>query len=68
MMTAVLGEAADDTGIVYSAKLIGLGAHYGSKPRVCKAYRTKTGARPSDRFATCGPTSFPHAASPVSRT
>lgn len=42
MKTAVLGEAADDTGIVYNAKLIGLGAHYGFKPRACKAYRAKT--------------------------
>jgi len=42
MKTAVLGETADDTGIVYNAKLIGLGAHYGFKPRACKAYRAKT--------------------------
>lgn len=42
MKTAVLGEALDDTGIVYNAKLIGLGAHYGFKPRACKAYRAKT--------------------------
>jgi transposase len=42
MKTAVLGEAADDAGIVYNAKLIGLGAHYGFKPRACKAYRAKT--------------------------
>jgi transposase len=42
MKTAVLGEATDDTGIVYNAKLIGLGAHYGFKPRACKAYRAKT--------------------------
>ena len=42
MKTAVLGEAADDAGIVYNAKLIGLGAHYGFKPRACKPYRAKT--------------------------
>jgi hypothetical protein len=42
MKTAVLGEAADDTGIVYNAKLIALGAHYGFKPRACKPYRAKT--------------------------
>lgn len=42
MKTAVLGEAGDDTGIVYNAKLIGLGTHYGFKPRACKAYRAKT--------------------------
>lgn len=42
MKTAVLGEAADNTGIVYNPKLIGLGAHYGFKPRACKAYRAKT--------------------------
>jgi hypothetical protein len=42
MKTAVLGEAGDDTGIVYNAKLIGLGAHYGFKPRACKPYRAKT--------------------------
>jgi len=42
MKTAVLGEATDDTGIVYNDKLIGLGAHYGFKPRACKAYRAKT--------------------------
>jgi len=42
MKTAVLGEAGDDTGIVYNAKLIGLGAHYGFKPRACRAYRAKT--------------------------
>jgi transposase len=42
MKTAVLGEAQDDQGIVYNAKLIGLGAHYGFKPRACKPYRAKT--------------------------
>ena len=42
MKTAVLGEAGDDSGIVYNTKLIGLGAHYGFKPRACKAYRAKT--------------------------
>lgn len=42
MKTAVLGEAAEDAGIVYNAKLIALGAHYGFKPRACKAYRAKT--------------------------
>lgn len=42
MTTAVLGEAGNDTGIVYNAKLIGLGAHYGFKPRACKAYMAKT--------------------------
>ena len=42
MKTAVLGEAGDDQAIVYNAKLIGLGAHYGFKPRACKPYRAKT--------------------------
>jgi transposase len=42
MKTAVLGEAGDDSGIVYNAKLIALGAHCGFKPRACKAYRAKT--------------------------
>jgi hypothetical protein len=42
MKTAVLGEAADDTGIAYSAKLIGLGAHDAFKPRACKPYRAET--------------------------
>jgi transposase len=42
MKTAVLGEMADDTAIVYNTKLIGLGAHYGFTPRACKAYRAKT--------------------------
>jgi hypothetical protein len=42
MKTAVLGEAADDTGIAYSAKLIGLGAHDAFKPRAYKPYRAET--------------------------
>lgn len=42
MKTAVLGQTGEDAGIVYNAKLIGLGAHYGFKPRACKAYRAKT--------------------------
>ena len=36
MKTAVLGEADPDRAIVYNAKLIGLGAHYGFTPRACK--------------------------------
>jgi transposase len=42
MKTAVLGEAADDTGIACDAKLIGLSAHEAFKPRACKPSRAKT--------------------------
>lgn len=42
MKTAVLGERADDSSIVYNAKLVSLGAHYGFTPRACQPYRAKT--------------------------
>ncbi|MBK4739392.1 IS21 family transposase [Noviherbaspirillum sp. DKR-6] len=42
MKTAVLGEADSGEGIVYNAKLLACGAHYGFLPRACQAYRAKT--------------------------
>jgi transposase len=42
MKTAVLGEDDSDKGIVYNAKLLACGAHYGFMPRACQAYRAKT--------------------------
>ena len=42
MKTAVLGEADADQPIVYNAKLLGCGAHYGFAPRACAPYRAKT--------------------------
>ena len=42
MKTAVLGEADGKQGIVYNAKLLACGAHYGFIPRACQAYRAKT--------------------------
>lgn len=42
MKTAVLGEADSSEGIVYNAKLLACGAHYGFLPRACQAYRAKT--------------------------
>lgn len=42
MKTAVLGENQDERHIVYNAKLLALGTHYGFTPRACKAYRAKT--------------------------
>lgn len=42
MKTAVLGEADSGEGIVYNAKLLACGVHYGFIPRACKAYRAKT--------------------------
>ena len=42
MKTAVLGEREPDAPIVYNAKLIGLGLHYGFAPRACQPYRAKT--------------------------
>jgi hypothetical protein len=42
MKTAVLGEPEDDSPIVYNAKLVALGAHYGFTPRACQPYRAKT--------------------------
>ena len=42
MKTAVLGEPDQDKPIVYNAKLLGCGAHYGFVPRACQPYRAKT--------------------------
>lgn len=42
MKTAVLGEPEDDSPIVYNAKLMALGVHYGFTPRTCQPYRAKT--------------------------
>ena len=42
MKTAVLGENQQERHIVYNAKLLDLGKHYGFAPRACKAYRAKT--------------------------
>ena len=39
MKTAVLGEPDADKPIIYNAKLLGCGAHYGFVPRACKPYR-----------------------------
>ena len=44
MKTAVLGEPQDDSPIVYNAKLVALGVHYGFTPRACQPYRAKTKA------------------------
>jgi transposase len=51
MKTAVLGEAADDTGIVYNAKLLGLGAHYCFKPRANARLHGSTGRVVAEHFA-----------------
>ena len=37
MKTAVLGEDDADQGIVYNAKLLACGTHYGFMPRACRA-------------------------------
>lgn len=42
MKTAVLGEGGDEQGIVYNAKLLACGVHYGFLPRACQPYRAKT--------------------------
>ena len=42
MKTAVLGEPDADKPIIYNAKLLGCGAHYGFVPRACKPYRAQT--------------------------
>lgn len=42
MKTAVLGEGGDEHGIVYNAKLLACGVHYGFLPRACQPYRAKT--------------------------
>jgi transposase len=42
MKTAVLGESDVDQSIVYNAKLLACGAHYGFVPRACQAYRPQT--------------------------
>lgn len=42
MKTAVLGEPEQDKGIIYNAKLLACGVHYGFVPRACQPYRAKT--------------------------
>jgi transposase len=42
MKTAVLGEPEQDKAIIYNAKLLACGLHYGFMPRACKPYRAKT--------------------------
>lgn len=42
MKTAVPGEGGDEQGIVYNAKLLACGVHYGFLPRACQPYRAKT--------------------------
>jgi transposase len=42
MKTAVLGEPEQDKAIIYNAKLLACGAHYGFAPRACQPYRAKT--------------------------
>lgn len=42
MKTAVLGEPDADQPIVYNAKLLACGQHYGFVPRACQPYRAQT--------------------------
>jgi transposase len=42
MKSAVLGEPERDQAIVYNAKLLACGAHYGFVPRACQPYRAQT--------------------------
>jgi transposase len=42
MKTAVLGEPEAGRGVVYNAKLLALGTHYGFVPRACQPYRAQT--------------------------
>jgi transposase len=42
MKTAVLGEPDADRPIVYNAKLLACGQHYGFVPRACQPYRAQT--------------------------
>jgi transposase len=42
MKTAVLGEPDQNQPIVYNAKLLSCGAHYGFVPRACQPYRPQT--------------------------
>lgn len=42
MKTAVLGEPDADKPIIYNAKLLSCGAHYGFVPRACQPYRAQT--------------------------
>ena len=42
MKTAVLGEADANEGIVYNAKLLACGTHYGFLLRACQVYRAKS--------------------------
>lgn len=42
MKTAVLGEPDADKPIIYNAKLVACGQHYGFVPRACKPYRAQT--------------------------
>jgi transposase len=42
MKTAVLGQPDAARGVVYNAKLLALGSHYGFVPRACQPYRAKT--------------------------
>ena len=42
MKTAVLGEPEQGQPIVYNAKLLGCGVHYGFVPRACQPYRAQT--------------------------
>ncbi len=42
MKTAVLGEPEADKPIVYNAKLLACGSHYGFVPRACQPYRAQT--------------------------
>lgn len=42
MKTAVLGEPDEDKPIIYNAKLLACGAHYGFVPRACQPYRAQT--------------------------
>lgn len=42
MKTAVLGEPDCDKPIIYNAKMLACGAHYGFVPRACQPYRAQT--------------------------
>ena len=42
MKTAVIGEPGGDRPIIYNAKLLACGTHYGFVPRACQPYRAQT--------------------------
>ena len=68
MKTAVLGEHEAERAIVYNAKLLAYGAHYGFVLRTCQASGRRRRARSSGRIATSTPTSAWRGASPTQAT